>query len=461
MRKYILFLFFLPSVLFANDSYKKVYSSSRFGTVTRDKSSLLDEIILSHTLDEIVESTESKVLANRKVVVSSPHLLTKGKVIDVVDVSKKGLLDFSKSHMKSGLKSGIYGAALSVLSSIAIEKGWEWIEEQRSWVRDDTVFPTLKCNTSHPQAGLVNETMENKSAEYCFAIQKQRVLDKIASEPPNRWQILSEEPIVIVSPTKKQKVIHLYFPGAFNDLKVTLTADGTGTSSTDKVPVTDKELSDSVESKIKGNESSIVSNDISNGLRLPYPSTEQFSSEGNEPAFTPEEVVSTTNKTNPDGTTETTTKKEQTRYDYKPSGSSPSSITPTATTITTTTTVNNTTNQTTIIRNELKKSPEEVKKEEEEESPPNAPPPEFPEIEEPKLDETKIPAIVTNTMMGFPMIPTEFSCTDPTFDAYYVQFSLPMCQWIDRFRFLFHWFWLVTTGIAIYLLATSTKVGAK
>lgn len=106
-------------------------------------------------------------------------------------------------------------------------------------------------------------------------------------------------------------------------------------------------------------------------------------------------------------------------------------------------------------------TPSETSEEEDAGTVPPQDPPDFKELEKPK-DFTSLPSSSNNFINALPWIPSAFSCTNPSFPFMSISFDLPLCQWIEKFRVLFEWFWNVITAIGIYLLIRSVnpKTGA-
>lgn len=455
MKKILVLLLAIPAFAFsAQSAPKQTYALSKTGTIKKNPTSLLDDILLSSSLDSIIEETENQITANRKVEVSSPDLSTKGKVLEKVEVSKPVIREYSKGILKNGLKSNVYSIAAQFLAAYAMSKGWEWIEAQRAWLKNEPTFPSVNCRVTKVLANgqPTNITLSNTTPDACVSI--------FLAQLPSSVKISSNKKFVNTPTTTTYSITtsDIYSP-SFQIVAVT-----TGALLNNKTPVTEEELNGAIDSTIKGKERTILEGDINNQIKLPYFSEEGFLKDGNIPAVSTPTVVSTTTKTNPDATTETTTVTEQKTYDYK-QPSSDGSFSPSVTTTTTTTTINNTTNQTTTnVKNEYK-TPEKVKEEDkkeaqekEEEKPPVAPESEFPEIPPPELSNEKLPQLVAPTIMGFPTIPTSFTCTNPDFDMGLWKTTLPMCDWIERFRALFEWFWMMSTAVAIYVIARGTNL---
>jgi hypothetical protein len=462
MKKFLLLLLLVPALASANAvPLKKVYGVSKNGVIYRN-SNYQNTYPANSSLYGTASISGDNVIANRSIAINAPTFETAGLVIDAVQVSKASILDTAKGHFKSGLKSNLYGAAATIVAGIAVQKGWEWLEEQKAWVQNIPTYSEILCypSGSRPPGISTNAVFfKNNSLQYCTSYY-QKQINAISD-----WQVDKIEHVSIRKPnsttTDYTGKIYISSKPPNSPMSIVMQVNGTTDSigNSNKSPVPEPDLDLAVKDAITGKEKDIVEADIRNGLNLPYGEISNFSNAGNQPALSPSTVTSIETKINPDGSTETIQKTQQKKYEY----TQPSADTyaPKITTVETEVKTNNKTGEKTETKRETAKSPEEVKeqeKKEEPELPPVPPKSEFPEIKKPELSNEKLPQLVAPTIMGFPTIPTSFSCTNPDFDMGLWKTTLPMCDWIEKFRALFEWFWMMSTAIAIYVIARGTNL---
>lgn len=172
--------------------------------------------------------------------------------------------------------------------------------------------------------------------------------------------------------------------------------------------------------------------------------------------------ISQTTTTNPDGSTTTSTTNSTTTTTAAPSGST---VNNTSTNVTSTTTnvtnvTNNTTNTTTTSSTT---------------TPDNSPPPDptpsptpdpaiappavnFPPVPPPTPVPDSPPSAQTSFLSWSPFASFSFACTDPSVPILDKNVSIPLCQWIEKIRVFFFWFWNVATAIGIYLLGRGFNI---
>ncbi|WP_283149407.1 hypothetical protein [Silvimonas soli] len=175
---------------------------------------------------------------------------------------------------------------------------------------------------------------------------------------------------------------------------------------------------------------------------------------------TPQQTSSTTTS-NPDGSTTTSTTTSSTTTTASPSGST---VNNTSTNVNSTTTnITNTNNSVTgtttssTTTADAKPAPDPT--------PTSTPDPvtlpaatQFPPVPSPTPVPDGTPAAQTSFLSWSPFTSFSFVCTDPTVPILDKNVSIPLCQWIDKIRVFFFWFWNVATAIGIYLLGRGFNI---